>query len=132
MITSSRIQSALKGIGATTLLLLASPVLAQSVSNTGSSDSSVSNTGTSALLNPLNVTSLPNLLSEILTYVQTLGGIALTIMLVYTGFLFVSARGNAEKLSQARSALLWTVVGGLLLLGASALATVITSTVSTL
>jgi hypothetical protein len=44
----------------------------------------------------------------------------------------VQARGNPEKVGKARNALLWTVIGGLLLLGASALATVITSTISNL
>jgi hypothetical protein len=99
----------------------------------GSLNTSTNNSSNpSALLNPLQATSLTQLLQEILSYVVILGGIALTIMLVYTGFLFVAARGAPEKVSQARSALLWTVVGGILLLGASALATVITSTVSTL
>jgi hypothetical protein len=84
------------------------------------------------LQNPLNASDLQSLLNEILGYVVLLGSIALVIMLVYVGFLFVAARGNAEKVSQARQALLWTVIGGLLLLGAQGLATVISSTVQTL
>ena len=53
-------------------------------------------------------------------------------MLVYVGFLFVAARGNEEKISSARSALVWTVVGGLILLGASAISAVIQATVGTI
>ncbi|MBA3789420.1 hypothetical protein H0X32_03460 [Patescibacteria group bacterium] len=85
--------------------------------------------GTSALNNPLNSSTLTDLLNKVLTYVVQLGAIFLTIMLVYVGFLFVSARGNEEGIKKARSALLWTVVGGLLLLGAKALSDVITATV---
>jgi hypothetical protein len=53
-------------------------------------------------------------------------------MIVYVGFLFVAAQGNAEKISSARSALVWTIIGGLLLLGASAIELVIEATVKTL
>jgi ABC-type uncharacterized transport system permease subunit len=87
---------------------------------------------TSGLVNPLNASSLTDLLQEILNYVVQIGSIFLTLALIYIGFLFVQARGNPEKVGKARNALLWTVIGGLLLLGASALATVITSTISNL
>ncbi len=102
--------------------------------STGSGSSAAAPSGTSVttLQNPLNASDLQSLLNEILGYVVLLGSIALVIMLVYVGFLFVAARGNAEKVSQARQALLWTVIGGLLLLGAQGLATVISSTVQTL
>jgi hypothetical protein len=53
-------------------------------------------------------------------------------MIVYVGFLFVAAQGNEEKIRSARSALVWTVIGGLILLGAKAIALVIEQTVSTL
>ena len=90
-------------------------------------------TGGVALLNPLNASSLQVLLQEILSnFIVPLGSILLTVMIIYTGFLFVAARGNSEKLSQARATLLWTVVGGILLLGATALATVITTTAQSL
>jgi hypothetical protein len=101
-----------------------------SVTNTNPSGSVTNTSNTSgALLNPLNASSLTDLLNEILGYVVMLGGIFLTIMLVYVGFLFVAARGNDEKIRSARAALMWTVVGGLLLLGASALSQVIAATV---
>jgi len=50
-------------------------------------------------------------------------------MLVYVGYLFVTARGNDTKLTTAKSALLWTVVGALILLGAEAIALAIQATV---
>lgn len=89
-------------------------------------------TQTSALKNPLNAQSLQDLISEILGYAVTIGTIFLTLMLVFVGFKFVSARGNPEAVAGARSALVWTVIGGLLLLGASALSAAISATVQAL
>lgn len=88
--------------------------------------------GTSALTNPLNASTLQELIQEILVYLQYIGGIFLTLMLIYTGFMFVSARGNQEKLTRARTALLWTVIGGIILLGASAIAAAIANTAQSL
>jgi hypothetical protein len=85
------------------------------------------------LQNPLNAPDLQHLLAEILGYISMIGGvIILPLMLVFVGFQFVMAQGNPEKVSQARSTLLWTAVGGLLLLGASAIATVISTTAGAL
>ena len=86
----------------------------------------------SGLTNPLNVGTLDALINEILGYAIILGGIFLSLMLVYVGFQFVMAQGNPEKVSAARSMLIWTVIGGMLLLGAQALSIVITSTVKAL
>jgi hypothetical protein len=82
------------------------------------------------LTNPLKVATLDALITEILGYAIMLGGIFLTLMLVYVGFQFVMAQGNPEKVTAAKSMLLWTAIGGMLLLGAQAIALVITNTVS--
>ncbi|MEK7510913.1 MAG: pilin [Patescibacteria group bacterium] len=85
------------------------------------------------LTNPLNsIDSLPQLLAAVLAAIVRIGTIILTLALVYVGFLFVAAQGNEEKISNAKSALLWTVIGGLILLGASAIGAVIGSTVGKL
>ncbi|MBP9749679.1 MAG: hypothetical protein KBD21_03035 [Candidatus Pacebacteria bacterium] len=54
----------------------------------------------------------------------------IVLMIVYTGFLFVTAQGNATKITQAREALVWTVVGALVVLGAKAIALAIEATVA--
>lgn len=87
----------------------------------------------SGLVNPLNgVSTLPDFLKAILKGVVEIGTIVLIMMLVYVGFLFVAARGNAEKLQSAKSALVWTVIGGLILLGATTIQLVIEGTVRSL
>ncbi len=61
-----------------------------------------------------------------------IGTVIIILMLVYVGFLFVTAQGNDSKISEARTALLWTVVGALILLGAQAISLGIQSTVQAL
>ncbi len=84
------------------------------------------------LQNPLKFDSLPKLMDAVLQAVLQLGSILLVFMLVWCGFLFVVAQGNPEKISAARSALLWTLIGGLILLGAEAISKVIEATVTSI
>lgn len=84
------------------------------------------------LVNPLKVDSLPALLNLILDAAIQLGIIVLTLAIIWVGFLFVAARGNEEKIRSARTAFMWTVIGGLILLGAKAIGEVIKSTAGTL
>ncbi|MDE2173184.1 MAG: hypothetical protein KGJ31_01100 [Patescibacteria group bacterium] len=105
-----------------------------SVTNTGGSGPSIS------LINPLsgvdcssgNGNCLVAFLNNILDFVIRIGSIAVILMLVYVGFLFVTARGEPGKISTARQALLWTVVGALILLGAKAISLGIQATVQAL
>ena len=90
------------------------------------------------LVNPLNVgnctsdTCLMVFLNKILDFVIQIGTIVVILMLVYVGYLFVTARGNDAKITEARQALLWTVVGALILIGAKAISTGIEATVRAL
>lgn len=88
--------------------------------------------GGSGLSNPLTSNSLSELLTKILGFVKTIGGIVVVLMLVYVGFLFVTAQGNEEKIRSARDALFWTVIGALILLGATAIQAGIAATVQNL
>lgn len=85
------------------------------------------------LVNPLRgIDSFEELLARILEAVVDIGTIVLTVAIIWVGFLFVAARGNEEKIKQARQALMYAVIGGLLLLGAQAIASVIQSSVESL
>ncbi len=90
------------------------------------------------LTNPLNTggadcsangTCLEAFLGAILQFVVRIGSIAVILMLVYAGFKFVTARGEPGKIIEARTMLLWTVIGALVLLGAQAIALGIQATV---
>jgi|GEM_PF-513110 len=91
-------------------------------------------TGGGGLVNPLTtISDIPTLLNAILKFVSTqIGPAIVVLMLIYCGFLFVTAQGNQEKLTTARTALMWTVIGAIILLGAATIEGVITSTVNTL
>lgn len=88
--------------------------------------------GATTLSNPLNATSLAGLVEEILTALEQVGYVLVVLALVYCGFLFVAAQGKEEKIREARSALMWTIIGGLVLVGATAIQAVIVSTANAL
>jgi hypothetical protein len=52
------------------------------------------------------------------------------LAIIYSGFLFVFARGNSEKLGKAKDALLYTLIGAAILLGSWAIAEMIQATVT--
>ncbi|MDB5265764.1 MAG: protein of unknown function with transrane region [Parcubacteria group bacterium] len=85
------------------------------------------------LVNPLkNITDLPSLLKALLAALIQIGTVVLILAFVWIGFSFVRAQGNPKAIAAARSALIWTIIGGGILLGAQAISTLIQSTVSNL
>ena len=86
------------------------------------------------LVNPLGsqASSLPALVTEIMQFVVRIGAIVVVFMLVYTGYLFVVAQGNEKKITDAREALKWVVIGALILLGAQAISIGICETANAL
>lgn len=99
------------------------------------------NTGSSVtLINPLsagncnatNSDCLGAFLQGILAFVIRIGSIVVVLMIVYVGFKFVTAQGNDAKITEARTMLLWTVIGALVLLGAQVIALGIQATVQSL
>ena len=85
-------------------------------------------------MNPLGsgIRDVPSLVSAVMGFVVRIGAVVVVFMLVYVGFLFVTARGEPGKITAARQALLWTVVGALILLGAKVIADGIEATVRAL
>ncbi len=55
-----------------------------------------------------NTTSIYKKIVNILYY---LIGIAATIAIIYGGYLYMTARGNAAQVAQARSVLTWAIIG---------------------
>ena len=99
------------------------------------SGGTVTSAGTNnvTLVNPLGAgATLSTLVTDVLNFVIRIGAIVIIFILTYVGYLFVAARGNATKISDARRALLWTIVGALILLGAQAISLGIQATVQAL
>jgi len=84
------------------------------------------------LWNPIKVCNLADFVKTILEGVIKIGIPVIALALVYTGFLFVAARGNEEKLTKAKKSLLYTVIGAAILLGSWAIAILISETVLSL
>lgn len=83
------------------------------------------------ILNPLGngYNTLDTAINAILNVFIYLGSIALIVMFVYAGFMFVAAQGDPKKLETARKAFFGTIVGGIILLGAEALSQLIQNTI---
>lgn len=81
------------------------------------------------LINPLDSTDISSFISKILSYVVKIGGVIATFAFIYTGYLFAFARGNTGKLDAAKSALINTVIGVTILLGAQLIGNMITDTI---
>ncbi len=86
--------------------------------------------GPGGLENPISSNSLSDFLAKFLGILVQVGFPIIVLAIIYTGFLFVKAQGNPEELQTAKRAFLWTVVGAIILLGASAISVLIQGTVN--
>lgn len=111
--------------------------LARPVSTSPPGSSPISTSPGTTLINPLssgncnatNTDCLENFLVNILRFVVRIGAIIVVLMYVFVGFKFVAAQGNDTKISEAKTMLLWTTIGALVLLGAQVIAMAIKATV---
>ncbi len=113
---------------------VSSQVFAVEPDVSGSTTPDVSGSGmniTTKIENPLGdkITDIPKFIQEAIKIVLTVGIPLIALAIIYTGFLFVEAQGNPEKLSKAKKALIYTLIGGALLLGAFVIANAIGATV---
>lgn len=83
--------------------------------------------------NPFKSNSIEGLLKAIVNDILIpIGSVVATIMVIYAGFLFVTARGNSTQIDKAKSALLYAVIGAAILLGAWVISEAISGTVDQL
>ena len=87
---------------------------------------------TSKIKNPLKSNTIAELVEKVLEGAIKIGLPLLVLAIIYSGFLFVSAQGNSEKLNEAKQTLLYTLVGSAILLGAWAIAQLISETITSL
>lgn len=77
------------------------------------------------LINPLKVNSITGLLEALLGIVIILATPIIVFFIIYAGFLYVTAQGNAEQVKQATRALTYAIIGGVIILGSAAIATIV-------
>jgi hypothetical protein len=74
---------------------------------------------------------LPGLLVWIIdNAIIPIGGIVAALMIMYAGFMYVTARGNESQIKNAHNALLYGALGAAILLGARVLAAAIQGTIN--
>jgi hypothetical protein len=81
------------------------------------------------ICNPISQNSFEGFIKTLLEGVLKVGIPVVALAIIYCGFLFVEARGKPEKLTKAKSALLYTLIGAAILLGSWAIAQLISNTV---
>jgi hypothetical protein len=88
--------------------------------------------GTEALTNPLQSDTIEGFLNNIVDVLVIFALPIIVFFIMYAGFLFVTARGSEEQIKKARTALLWAVVGGVIVMGAKIISEVIQGTAQAL
>lgn len=85
---------------------------------------------TTTIVNPIpKISDINGLIKTILEAVVKIGIPIVALAIIYCGFLFVKALGKPEELKKAKDALLYTVIGSAILLGAWTIAQLISDTV---
>lgn len=84
------------------------------------------------LQNPLGVDSFARLITAIANIIMKVGIPIAAIFLIYSGLMFVTARGSEDQLKKAKNTFMWTVIGTGILLGAVVIAKGIEATITSL
>ena len=109
-----------------TFFIISQPYLVHAidiVGDTGEGD------GSASLKNPLRSNDLMEFLQELLDVIMVFAVPLIVFMIIYAGFLYVMARGNEAEVTKASRALLYAVIGGVIILGANIILAVISGTV---
>ncbi|MCA9357823.1 hypothetical protein KC902_01035 [Candidatus Kaiserbacteria bacterium] len=79
------------------------------------------------LKSPLDpsIVTVEGLLVAILNVFIVIATPIIVLFIIYAGFMYVTARGNAQQVEQATRALTYAVIGGVILLGAVAIAGIV-------
>jgi hypothetical protein len=87
-----------------------------------------------AFENPLNsnFSSIPSFIAGALRILVMVGLPIISLFVVYSGFLFLTAQGNPGALQKARENFLYVIIGAILIMGAWVIATLIGGTISQL
>lgn len=93
--------------------------------NCGESDSTI-------LCNPLKAESFTGLLEGVARLAVEIGIPIAALFIIYSGLNLVMARGNEDKIKDAKNSLTWAVIGSGILIGAWVIMTILESTVKSL
>jgi hypothetical protein len=84
------------------------------------------------LTNPLKFSSITCLVLAIIDVVLIFLIPVIVLYIMYAGFLFVKAQGNSEGITDAKRALVAGLIGGVIVLGARTILSVVEGTINTI
>lgn len=84
------------------------------------------------LCNPIKFNTIADFFEEVLRIAAQIGGVIIILGIIYSGFLFVTARGNQDELTKAKKAITYTVIGAIIVLGAWSFSVAIKNTINTI
>jgi len=83
--------------------------------------------------NPFKEDTIVGLIETIVNEIlMPIGGVVAVLMIMYAGYLYVTAQGDPGKITKAHDALKWAVIGAAILLGAWVISTAISTTIDQL
>lgn len=82
--------------------------------------------------NPIQANNFEQFLADILSIIVQIGIPIMVMMVIYTGFQYVTARGNAGKIQQAHKMLGNVIIGAFIILGCFTISEALTNTVADL
>lgn len=86
---------------------------------------------TGGIQNPLKgVTSIADLFYAVVNFIYSLSYAVIAIFLIISGFKFVAAQGNEDKLTDAKNTFKYTIIGAILLIGANVITEVVRNVIN--
>ena len=79
-------------------------------------------TSEGVIANPIAATSFSDLISRIIDWIINVALILAPLIIVYGGFIYMTAAGDTSKISQAKNIILYAVIGFIIALLAKSLA----------
>ena len=82
-----------------------------------------------SIASPIAFGSLDSFLVAVLNIIIIIATPIVVLAIIYAGFLYVTAQGNVEQTQRATRALTYSIIGGILIIGAVAISGIIASTI---
>jgi heme/copper-type cytochrome/quinol oxidase subunit 2 len=79
------------------------------------------------LQNPLQATEFEDILENIIDFIFTIAIVLVPLIVVIAGILFVTAGGNLAQINKAKTMIIWTAIGFLIILLSKGIMGIITN-----
>lgn len=84
------------------------------------------------IINPIGKDNVVDFILALTVQLTRVGLIVAAVFIIYSGFLFVVARGSEDGIKSAKNAFFYTIIGTAILLGASVIVEILRATIGAL